>query len=121
MLSDINLPIVLATIEDAAFERCGSLTTLTLPISLKEIGGDAFKECTSLAHIELPASLKEIGGSAFQKCISLREVVLNCPTPPAISGDTFKDVKATFIIPQGTQMAYMSNKKWAKVTGLKEK
>ncbi len=112
---------MLQTIEDAAFERCGSLTTLTLPVSLKTIGGDAFKECTSLTTVELPASLKKIGGSAFQKCLSLREVIVNCPTPPSISGDTFKGVKATFIIPRGTQQAYALNKKWAKVAGLKEK
>ena len=64
---------------------------------------------------------KKIGGSAFQKCISLHEVNLNCPMPPSIAGDTFKGVTATFMIPKGSQQAYMADKKWSKLTGFKEK
>jgi hypothetical protein len=85
------------------------------------IGSDAFYECATLQTVSLPAALKKIGGSAFAKCPALREVRLNCPAPPSISKNTFKDVVAcTFWIPKNTASIYAADKVWAKLATIKE-
>ena len=98
------------------------LQSIKIPIAVTTIGSDAFLECTMLARAELPVALKKIGGSAFAKCPSLRDVILNTPTPPAISRSTFKDVvSCSFWLPKNSKTLYMANKDWVKVYVLKEK
>ena len=122
MLQSIDLPAALTTIGDDAFEKCASLQSIKVPIAVTSIGSDAFLECTMLAKADLPVALKKIGGEAFAKCPSLREVILNSPTPPAISKSTFKDVvSCTFWLPKNSKTLYMANKEWVKVYVLKEK
>ena len=84
-------------------------------MAVTTIGSDAFMDCATLNKVELPVALKKIGGEAFAKCPMLREVVLNCPAPPAISKSTFKGVAASFIIPVGSKALYSANKDWQKL------
>ena len=114
--------MALVSIGDDAFEKCASLESIKIPIAVTSIGSDAFYECTMLSKVELPVALKKIGGEAFAKCPSLRDVILNSPTPPAISKSTFKDVvSCSFWLPKNTKPLYMANKEWVKVYVLKEK
>ena len=121
-LRSIEFPVALTSIGDDAFEKCSSLESIKIPIAVTSIGSDAFYECTMLNKVELPVALKKIGGEAFAKCPSLRDVILNCPTPPAISKSTFKDVVGcSFWLPKNSKTLYMANKDWVKVYVLKEK
>ena len=120
LLSEINWPSQLKTIEDAAFEKCASLTTLDFANGLKSIGGDAFKGCIQVTTATLPATIKEIGGSAFQECTAMQIITIGTATPPSISGDTFKKTPATILIPKGSKAIYAADKKWSKVSGVKE-
>ena len=80
----------------------------------------AFKVCIQLSNVDLPATIKDLGGSAFQECTSLATITINTATPPSISGDTFKKTPATILIPKGSKAVYAADKKWSKVSGVKE-
>lgn len=94
-IARVVVPASVQKIEDQAFERCDSLTTVeclsstspydqssslskpsSIPSSttraetslLKEIGNRAFFECKSLTSIILPPSLERIGKRAFRQC-----------------------------------------------------
>ena len=64
------------TINNKAFLRCVSLTTVKLPNSLIKIGDNVFSGCVSLADITLPNNLQEIGKSSFDGCESLQQMNL---------------------------------------------
>jgi len=91
-----------------------------MPAALKEIEDEAFMGCAMLGSIDLPVSLTDIGSSAFAKCPSLREVYVKSPNPPSISGNTFKGASCTFWIPNGSKKLYKADKKWTKLSNIKE-
>ena len=48
------------SINEDAFLRCTSLTSVTIPESVTSIGGYAFKGCSNLRKLEIPSTLKSI-------------------------------------------------------------
>ena len=56
------------SIENKAFYRCTSLTSVTIPNSVTGIGEFVFCDCTSLASVTIPDSVTDIGIYAFHKC-----------------------------------------------------
>ncbi len=60
----------LNTIDEFAFEGCGSLEGITLPASLKTIGESSFRG-TGIRNIVIPANVEYIGLAAFNDCPSL--------------------------------------------------
>ena len=58
-------PETMQKIDNYAFCRCTSLTSLSLPDSIAEIGNCAFSGCTSLSEITLPEQLKKLGYNVF--------------------------------------------------------
>lgn len=69
------------SIDDYAFMRCASLSSIALPNSITAIGRNAFRDCTTLTSISLPNSISSIGDFALYNCISLSSITL----PNAIS------------------------------------
>ena len=63
-------------VPDAAFMKCGALTSIEFPKSIYSIEQSAFRECTSLKKVELPRNLTALNGSVFQNCSSLVEIVI---------------------------------------------
>ncbi len=51
IITSIDIPESVTTIEDLAFNLCTSLETVTLPVSLTTIGNCAFQGCSSLESI----------------------------------------------------------------------
>ena len=76
--------------------------------------------CSQITTIDLPVTIKELGGSAFQECTACQTITIGSPAPPSISGDTFKKTNAVILIPKGSKQVYAIDKKWAKVSGVKE-
>ena len=65
------------TIEEQAFDRCGSLKFVKFSRNLEYIGNYAFWGCRSLTSIFIPPSCREIGDIAFQGCSEL--IIFNVP------------------------------------------
>lgn len=65
-----------ASIGERAFWGCGTLETVELSERLGHIGVRAFENCTSLKEILLPEGLEEIPDRAFFRCHSLKTIRL---------------------------------------------
>jgi len=81
---EYSIPDSVTEINNYAFSKCGSLTTITIPDSVKEIGDYAFSNCDSLTEITISENVKSIGDKAFFSCPALRQINWN-----AKSGEDF--------------------------------
>lgn len=98
-------------IDDYAFYKCETLTSIQIPNSVTDIKSYSFSGCSSLTNLMLPSTVTSIGNGAFQiysdpqRIITLLSVTLptatsigpfNCPTNnltiyvPAESVETYK-------------------------------
>lgn len=57
----------LTTIEENAFERCMTLSSIKLPESITQLNTNGFYYCTSLKHIQLPNGLETLSERALAK------------------------------------------------------
>lgn len=92
VLTEVELPPNVETVETSAFQGCTALQRVMLPYRLKSIGPRAFADCVKLQEVphfvwsgpksdgkllrsqietSLPVQLKEIGEAAFTGCRSL--------------------------------------------------
>jgi hypothetical protein len=62
------------SIEEKAFQKCSSLTSVTIPNSVTSIGNGAFYDCSSLTSIVIPDGVTSIGKEAFKGCSSLTNI-----------------------------------------------
>ena len=63
-------------IDNKAFSKCTSLTSITIPESVTSIGYDAFYHCSSLTSVTIPNSVTSIGSYAFWGCSSLTSITI---------------------------------------------
>lgn len=61
----------ITTVPEAMFSFCGDLKDITIPASVKSVQDDAFRRCFSLTSINIP-EVESIGNSAFLQCWNLR-------------------------------------------------
>ena len=64
-LTSINIPNSVTTIGDWAFDTCGNLTSINIPDSVTTIGYGAFYSCSRLPSVTIPNSVTSIGNVAF--------------------------------------------------------
>ncbi len=69
-----TIPSSVTSINNAAFSRCSSLTSVTIPDGVTEIGNNAFEDCSSLTSITIPDSVTSIDNYVFRSCNSLVSV-----------------------------------------------
>lgn len=105
-LTTIIFPNSVTNIGNSAFNGCTSLTSLTIPYSVTNIGGYAFYGCTGLTSITMYASVKTIGDWAFMHCRSLATLFLPSSLT-TLGGAVFTDCSA-FIIVDPTNPTYSS-------------
>lgn len=76
-LSSVVMPDSIASILDAAFQKCKNLEYVKFSSNLKVIGPIAFNECTSLKTVDLSYdTMTKIYENAFSYCDNLETVVL---------------------------------------------
>lgn len=66
----------LTTINNAAFMDCSSLTTIEIPSLVTTIQEDVFNGCSSLTTVEMPEQLATLGDRAFSSCSSLTRITI---------------------------------------------
>lgn len=64
------------TINNSAFEYCGTLNSVNLGEGLFSIGTYAFESCTALEFLKLPESLTTINDYAFRYCRKLTDITI---------------------------------------------
>lgn len=70
-LTEAILQDGITTVPEAMFSFCGDLKDITIPASVKSVQDDAFRRCFSLTSINIP-EVESIGNSAFLQCWNLR-------------------------------------------------
>lgn len=91
-LTSITLPSSLTSIANRAFKDCSGLTSITFRDKLTSIGTYAFENCTSLTSITLPASLTSIAKGAFSTCIRVKNITISTVASlTSIGEEAFKD------------------------------
>ena len=73
-LTSITIPDSVTSIGDSAFRDCSSLTSVTIGKGVTSISKGAFYDCSSLTNIAIPDSVTSIGISAFYNCTSLTDI-----------------------------------------------
>ena len=115
LLTSINIPEGVTSIEDAAFCNCDSLTPIDIPSSVTSIGEQAFDGCSSLTSIDIPSSVTSIGDGAFESCYNLTTVICRAENVPELGDGVFTDVqtsKVTLYVPASALEAYGEADQW---------
>lgn len=76
LLTSVQIPNSVLTIDDNAFYNCTSLISVLLGNNVNEIGDFAFAYCSALTSVEIPESVTSIGANAFFTCTSLTSIVI---------------------------------------------
>ena len=112
VLTKINIPTGITTINTGTFFNCYNLQEITIPSNVRNIQSEAFYGCTALKSIKfneglnyissgafyncyavsevvLPSTLTSLTSSSFYRCTNLQTVVLKSPSIVSISSNTF--------------------------------
>ena len=73
---DVVIPEGVTSINEGAFYKCSSLTSIVIPEGVTSIGDWAFNGCSSLTSVVIPKGVTSIGDSAFAGCSSLTSIVI---------------------------------------------
>ena len=93
----------------------GKSGSYTIPEGTNSIEDFAFDGCGSLVSISLPEGVTEIGYRTFSSCSSLQEIHSRAITPPTCENDCFWEVDqttCTLYVPKGTLEAYKAANVW---------
>lgn len=111
-LTEITIPDGVTTLVTACFQDCTKLKSIVLPDSVSTIGERCFWACTGLTNITLGTGLTSIGVNCFYRCSGLTRIVSNATVAPAVSSDTFKDIRqnGSLIVPNNSDYSrWLSN------------
>lgn len=77
LLSNVNIPNSVQSIEKRAFYGCTSLTNIDIPEGVKTVGDSVFLNCNNLKRISIPHSIVTMSSSSFNSCANLTEIYYN--------------------------------------------
>lgn len=61
-------------IQEQAFAKCKTISSVTIPEGVEEIGVSAFSYCSNLTYVSIPSTVKTMGYAAFYTCENLVKV-----------------------------------------------
>ena len=112
-IKSITMPESLTTIEEKAFYKCNSLTSLIAP-GVTDIGASAFHGCSNLNEVFLP-NLQTIGKNAFRLTGSIEgfpfENLKKIPTNAFYGSDVYRVNLNNATSIQGSAFAYCTSLK----------
>ena len=117
LVMDLIIPDGVTTINDYAFTKCYSLTSVNIPDSVTSIGDWAFANCSGLTKVTIGTGVTEIGINTFYYCRDLNSITCYAPIAPTIDLTTFQAVRnliygvsGTLYVPVGSDYSsWMSN------------
>ena len=71
---ELVIPETIENINDYAFYKCSSITSLQVQSGTINVGDYAFYYCHNLTKVTIAESVKNIGASAFENCENLNEL-----------------------------------------------
>lgn len=74
--SVVTIPEGVTSIENMAFSKCSSLTSVSIPNSVRSIGAWVFGGCLNLTNIIIPDGVLSIGACTFYNCYKLTSVTI---------------------------------------------
>ncbi|MBR5860893.1 MAG: fimbrillin family protein [Bacteroidaceae bacterium] len=112
-LTSVMLPDCITHIESSAFYSCTALTSINIPNNVTIIDA-AFINCSALTKISIPGKVTGIADCAFLNCTSLKEVHVKAVNPPTIYNDTFENCSGdlTVYVPAASIDAYRAADNW---------
>ena len=109
-----NIPNGITSIEDGAFYRCYSITSINIPNSVTTIGNGPFEQCSGLTSVTIGSGVTSIGTGAFQFSSGLTSITVNAITPPSLGTVAFRSTnECPIYVPSGSVEAYKSATNWS--------
>lgn len=113
-LRELVFPEGLESIGSNAFAYSG-LTSIILPAGLTELENYAFSRCSSATTIQLPSYISQYNRN-FEFCTSVKEVICPAVTPPTYSSEPFYGVnnryEVTLTVPDFAVASYKLDSYW---------
>jgi len=75
-VTSVTIPTSVSSIGNWAFTRCSNMSSITIPSSVTTMGISTFKE-SGLKSITIPGSIKKVPNQALQNCTALTSVTLS--------------------------------------------
>ena len=119
-LGKIVLPENITRIDDFAFYDC-NLESVILPPKIKYIGSYAFGNNDPLTEIRIPSSVETIENNAFSYCHNLSKVYTYTVEPTNIYEETFEKsvyTNATLYVPSVSLLNYFWDTGWKRFLNL---
>ena len=107
LITKLEIPSGIRTINDCAFYSNTSLTSVFIPDNVTTIGKFAFSNCNHIVTVEIGTGIQSIGANAFEWCSALESITILATTPPSISTNSFSQTNnCPIYVPEDSVEAY---------------
>ncbi|MBR2279600.1 MAG: leucine-rich repeat protein [Ruminococcus sp.] len=76
VLTKVNIPNSIESLDYYAFADCVSLKSINIPYGVTEIGYAVFSGCTNLSEVTISNSVGGIHEHAFENCLALKKITI---------------------------------------------
>ena len=123
MVTDLEIPDGVTSIENYAFINCTGLTNVVVSDGIDVIGESAFSGCSNVETVYISNTIYSIGNNAFAGCNKIYDIKVGAKKPIGGNENIFASTvydNATLYIPGGTKSLYEKRVPWNKFFYIKE-
>ena len=123
MVTDLEIPDGVTSIENYAFINCTGLTNVVVSDGVDVIGESAFSGCSNIETLYISNSIYSIGDNAFAGCNKIYDIKVGAQRPIGGNVNIFASAvydRATLYIPYGTKSLYDKREPWNRFFYIKE-